>query len=335
VTGKTIIYLPNWLGDMVMATPMLLAMRASFEGEIWALGKPSAMHLYNGLDLFNRFIPYGGRGIVSFLDTVTHVKRLSFDTGVVLPNSFRSALLFFLGSVRTRIGYGRNRRGFMLTRTIPDGTSGPEPTVEHYLRLLDALGIPRDSEEPLLKVTEDEERRFDERFLDVAGDYVVFIAGAQYGPSKQWPGEYFAALADLLIEQCKVRVYLVPGKGEEGVARRICENVKHRESVEVKEMDVRDLKVCLGRASLVVGNDTGPCHVSAALSVPTIVILGPMDERYTFYQSPHVHQVAKELPCRPCNRKACDRDHECLRGITPEEVMGKAEEVLRCQAGRD
>ncbi len=318
---------------MVMATPMLQALRASFDGEIWATGKPSAMHLYNGLDLFNRFIPYTGQGVVPFLDTVTHVKRLSFDTGVILPHSFRSALLLFLGSVRTRIGYGRNNRGFMLTKTIPDEAEGPEPTVEHYLRLLEALGAARGIETPVLKVTDDEERRFDERFMDVAGDYVVFIVGAQYGPSKRWPDTHFAALADLLIERFSMRVYLVPGKGEEGIARRVCEGVRHKESVEVKDMDVRDLKVCLGRASLVVGNDTGPRHISAALSVPTIVILGPMDERYTVYPSSHTYPMAKDLSCRPCNRRRCDKDHECLKGITPEEVLRKAEEVIRCSAG--
>jgi len=332
VTGKTIIYLPNWLGDMVMAAPMLQALRASSHEEIWAVGKPSAMHLYNGLDLFNRFIPYSGRGVVPFLDTVTNVGRLSFETGVVLPHSFRSALLLFLGSVKTRIGYGRNKRGFMLTKAVPEGAHTPEPTVEHYLRLLDALGVPRGIGAPVLKVTEDEERRFDERFMEMGNGYVVFVVGAQYGPSKRWPDDHFAALADLLIERFSVQVYLLPGKGEEGIARRVLERVRHKESVQMKEVDVRDLKVALSRASVVVGNDTGPRHISAALSVPTIVMLGPMDERYTVYPSPCTHAMAKDFPCRPCNRKRCDRDHECLKGITPEEVLRKAEEVLRCRA---
>ena len=333
MTGKTIIYLPNWLGDMVMAAPMLQALRASSHEEIWAVGKPSAMHLYNGLDLFNRFIPYSGRGVVPFLDTVTNVGRLSFETGVVLPHSFRSALLLFLGSVKTRIGYGKNKRGFMLTKAVAEAAQMPEPTVEHYLRLLDALGVPRGVEAPVLKVTEDEERKFDERFTDVGNGHIVFIVGAQYGPSKRWPDSHFAALADLLVERFSSPVYLLPGRGEEGIARLILEKVRHKESVQVKEMDVRDLKVALSRASVVVGNDTGPRHISAALSVPTIVILGPMDERYTVYPSGHTYSMVKDLPCRPCNKRRCDKDHECLKGITPEEVLRKAEEVIRCSAG--
>ena len=328
MTGKTIIYLPNWLGDMVMATPFLHSLRQALDGELWGLGKPSAMHLYNGLELFDRFILYDGKDLVPFLDLVSTIRSGRFERGIVLPHSFRSALLFSLGAVRTRIGYGRNNRGLMLHSIIEDAPSGPEPTVEHYLRVLDALSAMRATETPFLRVTDDEERRFDEKFADVTGDYAVFIAGAQYGPSKRWPDTYFSRLADMLTERFSFRVYLLPGKGEEGIASRICDGVKHKEAVEVRSMDVRELKVCLARASVVVSNDTGPRHISAALQVPTVVILGPMDERYTTYAGSFTHTLCKDIPCRPCNMKRCDRDHACVKGISPEEVLHKVEEVL-------
>ena len=88
-------------------------------------------------------------------------------------------------------------------------------------------------------------------------------------------------------------------------------------------MNVRDLKVCLSRASFVVSNDTGPRHISAALSVPTIVLLGPMDDRYTDLSEPlHIHRSrGRTVPCRPCNKKACNKGHECLAEILPDEVL--------------
>jgi heptosyltransferase-2 len=334
VTGKTIIYLPNWLGDMVMATPLLHALRESLEGQLWAVGKPSAMHLYNGLDFFDRFIPYEGKGVVPFLDLVSLVRAVPFERGIVLPHSFRSALLFFLGSVAGRIGYGRNRRGFMLSSTIEEPPGPPETTVEHYLRMLEKLGVPRTLESPQLRVTDDEERRYDERFTEVAGAYVAFIVGARYGPSKRWPETYFSGLADLLAERFDLRVYLLPGKGEEALAGRVLDGVTHKERVEVRVMDVRELKVCLGRAAATVSNDTGSRHVSAALSVPTVVILGPMDERYTAYPSGFTHAMGKEMACRPCNSRRCDRNHACMREISPEEVARKVGEVLKWPSGR-
>jgi heptosyltransferase-2 len=320
---------------MVMATPMLRSLKEAADGEVWAVGKPSAMHLYNGLALFDRFVPFRGSGIVDFLDTVSALKGAGFGRGIVLPHSFRSALLLFLASVRTRIGYGMNHRGFMLTEVIPESPVTPEPTVEHYLRILDTMAAERVTGTPLLRVTEDEERKFDERFPDVAGNYVVFIVGAQYGPSKRWPDTHFSALADLLVERFSVKVYLLPGKGEEEVARRVLEGVNRKEKVAIKDMDMRELKVALSRASLVVSNDTGPRHISVALSVPTIVILGPMDDAYTAYPNAHTYAMSKEMACRPCNMRRCERDHECLKGMTPDEVFAKAEEVfgehpLRC-----
>jgi heptosyltransferase-2 len=313
---------------MVMATPFLLSLRHSTGGELWAAGKPSAMHLYNGLNLFDRFIPYDGRSVVGFLDLVSSVRRARFDRGIVLPHSFRSALLFFLGRVRERVGYSRNGRGMMLTSVVADLPSRAEPTVEHYLRILDLVDFDRVVEAPLLQVTEDEERRFDDAFADVGGAYVVFIVGAQYGPSKRWPDGYFSELADLLAERFSVSTYLLPGRGEEEIARRIRDGARHKEWVRIRSMNVMQMKVCLARASLVVTNDTGPRHISAALSTPTVVILGPMDERYTLYPNDFTHSLSKNLSCRPCNKRECSRDHECLKGIKPEEVLEKIEEVL-------
>ena len=152
--------------------------------------------------------------------------------------------------------------------------------------------------------------------------------GPDYGPSKRWPDKHFSALADLLVERLPVRVYLLPGKGEEGVAGLVYDGVRQKERVEIKDMNMTELKVALSRASLVVSNDTGPRHISAALRVPTIVIFGPMDERYTAYPGSHTYGISKDIPCRPCNTRRCDRDHECLKGISPEEVVRKAEEVL-------
>ena len=333
--GKTIIYLPNWLGDMVMATPFLHALKQSGAGQTWAVGKPSAMYLYHGLDFFDRFISYEGKGLVRFFDIVNAMRGARFGRGIVLPHSFRSAFLFFLASVGERVGYNRNGRGFMLHRTVDEGKGAePGPTVAHYLRILDEMGIARSVETPFLKVTDDEERRFDERFPDVSGAYAVFIIGAEYGPSKRWPEGHFSALADMLSEKLGLKVYLLPGKGEQEMAAHVSGGARNAGSVSVKQMDVRDMKVCLARASVVVGNDTGPRHVSAALGVPTVVLMGPMDDRYTSYASSFTHTLAEDVPCRPCNERRCGRDHECLKGLSPERVFSKVEEVLEWKSVR-
>jgi heptosyltransferase II len=318
---------------MVMATPFLRSLRRSLDDELWAIGKSKGMHIYNGLDLFDRYIPNDDKSFVRFLDTVSHLRAVGFDRGIVLPHSFRSALLFFSGAVRERIGYARNKRGFMLTKTAPEAKN-LEPTVEHYLRLVDLLGGARSDDAPVLSVTEDEERKFDERYIDIQRGFVAFIVGAQYGSSKMWPDSHFSELADLIISRFRRRVYILPGgKGEKLIAEKVRQGATNKDDIEVKDLDIRDLKVCLSRASLVVTNDTGPRHISVALNRPTVVLIGPMDERYTVYPAASSATITKDVPCRPCNKKRCDGDHACMKDITPAQVFHKIEEMLVHDAG--
>ncbi|MCX8111230.1 MAG: lipopolysaccharide heptosyltransferase II [Syntrophorhabdaceae bacterium] len=327
MTGKTIVYLPNWIGDMVMATPFLRSLRASLDGELWAIGKPSALGIYNGLELFNRFIPIENKGITHFFDTVKHIKGLKFERSISLPHSMRSALLFFLAGIRQRIGYPRNKRGFMLTLCVKE-TIRPEPTVEHYLKILDALGEKRLYRDPVLIVTHDEEKRYSEDHEYRQKPYIAFIPGAQYGPSKRWPPSYFAELADLIYENMGYSVVILPGKDEIEVGLDIKNRATYKDNMDIEDLGIPDLKVCISRAAAVVSNDTGPRHISTALSVPTFVLIGPMDEEYTDYPSPNTIRFIKDVPCRPCNKKTCKRNMECLYGITPFEVYKKMEEII-------
>ncbi len=327
MTGKTIVYLPNWLGDMVMAVPFLHAIRQHAGDEIWAMGKESAIHLYNGLGLFDRFVPIRGKGLGLFFETTNRLNRAGFDRAIALPHSFRSALFFFNLRVRDVIGYARNRRGFMLNVKVPE-TKELQSTVEHYLRIADTLGVPRTIEAPVLAVSVDEEKKFDEEFPDMTKPYGVMIVGAQYGPSKCWPAAHFSELADEVIERYDMNIYMLPGRDENDLARRVHEGIRARDRVGIRSMNIRDMKVCLSRAAFVVSNDTGPRHISAALSVPTVVLAGPMDERYTAYPGGHTRVVSKDMACRPCNRKKCDGGHACMTEIKPREIAEIVGDIL-------
>lgn len=327
MTGKTIVYLPNWLGDMVMAVPFLHALRQHLSDGIWAVGKESAIHLYNGLDLFDRFVPINGKGPSLFFETANKLKKVGFARAIALPHSFRSALFFYNLRVREIVGYARNKRGFMLDVKAAEQKE-LESTVEHYLRIADILGIPRSIEAPVLAVTADEEEKFDHEFTNMTKPYGVMIVGAQYGPSKCWPAEYFSELADLVIDRYGMNVYMLPGRNEDDLARKVYDGIHSKDHAGIKSMNIRDMKVCLSRAAFAVSNDTGPRHISAALSIPTVVLAGPMDKRYTAYPGTSTRVVSKDMACRPCNKKTCDRGHECMRGIKPQEVSQILGDIL-------
>lgn len=302
-----------------MAVPFLHALRQNSYGEIWAVGKESAIHLYNGLNLFDRFVPIDNKGLSLFFDTTNKLKKVGFARAIALPHSFRSALFFYNLRVGEIIGYARNKRGFMINLKVEENVE-LEPTVEHYLKIIDSMGAMRSLNAPLLTVTEDEEGKFDEQFVDMARPYCVMIVGAQYGPSKCWPVEYFSELANMIIDTYGMNIYMLPGRNEQELAQKVHEGITLKDRASVRSMNIRDMKVCLSRASLVVSNDTGPRHISAALSVPTIVLAGPMDERYTAYPSKCTRVLSKTVACRPCNKKHCDSGHECMRAIKPQEV---------------
>ncbi len=312
---------------MVMATPFLHSLRRALDAELWAIGQSRAMHLYDGLGLFDRFVPNDNKDFVSFLDKVSTLRALRFDRGILLPHSFRSALLLFLGAVGERVGYSLNKRGPLLTRRL-EHDSELVATAEHYMRILDALGGKRLDETPTLRVTEDEERRFDQNHTDVGRGFAALIVGAQFGPSKRWPVSHFSALADMIAARYSRMVYLLPSKDEIEIAEQVCEGVSNKDKVQIKMMDIGELKVCLSRAALVVSNDTGPRHIAAALATPTIVILGPMDAKYTEYPSSLTYPMQNQVACAPCNKKKCDTDHACMAGIRPELVFAKVEEIL-------
>ena len=294
---------------------------------MWAIGQSKAMHLYDGLGLFDRFIPNDSKDLVAFFDKVSTLRALRFDQGIILPHSFRAALLFYLGAVQERIGYNINKRGLLLTRPL-NREAELVSTAEQYLRILDALGAERTTESPALRITEDEEQRFDSRYTDVGRDYIAFIVGAQYGPSKRWPASHFSELADLIVSKYSRTVYLLPAMQEMEIARRVYDGVSNKEKVRIEVMDIADLKVCLSRASLVVSNDTGPRHIADALATPTIVILGPMDGKYTEYRSRSTFPIFKDVSCRPCNKKKCETDHACMTGIEADDVFARMEEIL-------
>ncbi|MBP1748344.1 MAG: rfaF 1 [Deltaproteobacteria bacterium] len=312
---------------MVMAMPFLHALRKKLDTELWAIGKESAIHLYNGLDLFDRFVPIHSTGLPLLVETANKLKNVGFDRAIALPHSFRSALFFFNLRVRERVGYDRNKRGFMLNVKVTESAQ-LESTVEHYLRIADTLGVGRTIASPVLTVTSDEETKFDQEFTNIAKPYAVMIVGAQYGPSKCWPAAYFSELADAIIENFCLNVFMLPGRNEHGIADTIYAGIKHKDRADIMSMNIRDVKVCLARAAVVISNDTGPRHISAALSVPTIVFAGPMDEQYTSYASPSTRVLAKDMPCRPCNKKRCDRGHDCMMDIKPQEVAGIVGEII-------
>ncbi len=332
---------PNWVGDVVMATPAFRALRQQFPGAHLALlCKPYVAPILNGCPWFDEVITTPGRGLGEFARLVRRLRNERFDTAVILPNSFRSALEARLGGIRRRVGYARQgrHRAWLLTDPIPPPTDErgrfrPQNMVDYYLRLCEHVGCADLSPREELFITPACQARADALLVkrDVAaGDRLLGLnPGGAFGSSKVWMADRFAAVADALVERHGFRVLLFGSPNERPILESVAAAMQHEHILtEPGEMDLDVLKPLMSRCSLLVTNDTGARHFAVAFGVPLVCIMGSTRPAYTEVNLERQRVVRVDVDCGPCQKKLCTEDHRCMTLITPDMVLEASEDLL-------
>ncbi len=336
--------LPNWVGDVVMATPALAALRAAHPAaEIVAEGRPYLAGLVRGLPGVDAFVPE----VRGTLARSRALRARRFDQAVLLPDSVRSALAPFLARIPVRAGYARDPlRRALLTHALPppsdDGHGGPGSRagrrvpismIERYLRITRRLGCPDAGARPALAVDAAAREAVAKRLVEaglVPGERTLVVTpGASFGSSKLWPPAHFAAAGDEITRRHGLAVVLAPGPGEEALAREIARTMREPALVLAEPpTPLAELVALIAGAALHLGNDTGPRHIAVALGVPTIVLIGPTDPRHTAHQLERQRVLREAVACSPCGLKTCPIDQRCMTRIAPERVLAAAAELL-------
>ena len=343
-SGTTlIIRAPTWVGDCVMATPALAAFRRGFpDAHIVLVARAYTAEVFRGGPWFDELVqlpsPKAGGAFRRTLALTARLRRRRADLGVLLPNSFSSALLMWLARPRKILGYARDGRSFFLSMPVEPARRGgcfvPGPMVDYYLKLAEVAGCPADDRDLHLATTASEEAAASE-LLDVLnvsdGSALVGLnPGAAFGSAKCWPPEYFAELAARLAARERTRVLVLCGPAEREIARTIVEQAHHAgvHGVHDRDVPLGTLKAVIRRLSLLVTNDSGPRHFAAAFRIPTVTIFGPTDERWSETGRDDEIKIVRDLDCRPCMLRVCPRDHACMRSIRPEDVYEAAAALL-------
>lgn len=329
----------NWLGDAVLTTPALGAVRAAFpHSRITLAAKPLVAELFLHHPDVDEILVYDkdGRhaGAAGMLRMAWELRRRDFDAAVLFQNAFDAGLLAFLAGIPDRAGYATDGRRMLLSRAVPV----TEETLrlhhaEYYLRLIEELGFPR-PENPVLRlrVTGEERDAMAERLaaLGVAkGVKVLGInPGATYGSAKRWFPERFAAVADTLSEEWGASVVLMGSVPEMPLSAEIEAAMRRRPVNLAGNTTVRELMALLSLCGFLVTNDSGPMHIAAALGVPLVAIFGPTDWRTTSPWTRRAKIVRVDMDCSPCRRRECDRGHECMLGVTADMVLHAARSLL-------
>ena len=336
---KILVFCPNWVGDVVMATPVFDCLRQNFpDARMIAVIRKYAKGVIGDAPWFDQIIESHDRTLPGFIGMVRTIRRLKPSLAVVLPNSFRSALLARLGGVEQICGYRRNGRTMLLTGgPIPERSGNqwlPVPMTQYYLEICRWLKLKTpEAARPRLFFSETLQTHSEKllkRYGITANDMVIGLnPGAQFGSSKCWPAAYFASLANMITEQwqCKLLLFVGPGEAELGqsitdLSRAAIINTGP------DNIDLSLLKPLIQRCQLLITNDTGPRHFAVAFDVPVVVIMGPTDPRYTDANLDKTLILRRQLDCSPCHDKTCPLDHECMTGITPRDVLQGSQKLL-------
>lgn len=338
---KVAVFLPNWVGDAVMATPVLRALRCDFpDAKIVGVMRPVIADVLAGSGLVDESLLYDPRGRVPERKGVAFLSRLRHercDTALLLPNSLRSAWLAWCSGARRRIGFHRDGRGWLLTDRVPARLRNvPHPVIDDYLQLGYALGC-RTLERKMSLAVSAEHRSQLETFLRrelpsaVGSGYVALNTGGAFGPAKNWPREYFVTLAQRITDELRKPVLLLCGPAERDDARWIVDQAQRTDVVSLADepLSIGLTKAAVAACELLVTTDSGPRHFAAAFDRPVVTLFGPThiawSETY-FAKSAHL-----QLPvdCGPCQQRECPlKHHRCMRELGVDSVFAAVQRLL-------
>lgn len=340
---RILVRCPNWLGDVVMTTPGLRALRTSFPRARIVAQLPEALiPLLEGSGLCDELWALAPRG-ASLPILAREARRtadMRFDLGIVVPESISSALRMRFGRVQRISGFARDpiRRVLLDDVVAAPDSWGRRRFVSRerfVLRLMEAVGAQADSARSSLHVTESERARLASALRShglTLGDLerdppIVLAPGAGFGPAKCWPAESYAALADRFAENSD-RVVLVGSAADQVHLDAVRVAMKSTPVLLGAALDVGALKALLSGARLLVSNDAGARHIAAAFGVPGVVFFGPTSVAKTPENLDAIEILESEHDCRPCYLRECPIDHRCLRSIEVDAAEAAARRAL-------
>ena len=324
---RTLVVSPSWIGDAVLSHALILRLKERDPaGTVDVLAPAWALAVYRRMPEVDRAIalPFG-HGDLRLGERRAFARTLErYDDAIVLPNSWKSALVPWHAGIPKRTGYrGEMRYGLLNDLRTLDEKAMPL-LVERYCALADPPGeeLRRPVPQPRLRA-EAQAVAATRAKLGLAADRpaAAFAPGAEYGPAKRWPARHFAALARMLAAR-GWQVWLLgsakdaPITGEiRAEAPEACVDLAGRTSLD----EAIDL---LAAASRVVTNDSGLMHVAAALDRPTAAIFGSSSPRFTPPLSAKARVVSLHLDCSPCFQRTCPLGHtNCLEKLDPVKVL--------------
>ena len=320
-----------------MAVPALRELRRILpQAHITLVSRPGVADIFIDSNFADEILVYDRRGFVATWIQAREWRRRKFDLALLLQNAFKAAVIAFLSGVPVRVGYDTDRRGLLLTHSLPAPAWKDERHESfYYLNVvaeLEQLLYGRTRTETIqprfdLRVSADRKRNAFQ-ILHVHGarmnaPLAVLCPGSINSRAKRWPAERYAVLADRLAES-GADVALIGSPGESDFSQEVCKHAQRQPIVLTGKTTVAEATAIISIADVLITNDTGPAHMGAALRTPTLVFFGPTNPLTTYPMSSSAEIIRRAPDCAPCMLRDCPIGHRCMTAITPEDVFERA-----------
>ena len=326
------------IGDVVLSTPVIENLRAAFPNATieFLTESPSAPIVQNHPEL-NRVIVYPRQRLEKwpvyrrwFFDSqfLWKLRAEKYDLVLDLFGNPRSAIMTRVTGAPRRIGYNfRGRRAAYTTVVTNRGAEVHE--VEFNLDALRALQIPVVNHQPKIFVPE-EDKRIIQSWIEqnqLTGRFLIGLNPSGSWPAKRWPNEKFIQLGKRLRDRFSAVVVVLWGPGEKEMAQKIAGKIGE-DSLLAPQTTLLQLAALCQKLELLVSNDSGPMHISAAMGTPTLGLYGPTNSNLQGPYGRKARAVAHwDIPCLGCNRLTCPL-MDCMNYLTVDEVFKEAKRLL-------
>ena len=322
--------LPNWLGDCVMARPLLYALRASWPGaRVLGVGPEGPCSPLVDERAVDEFLPWPRDGAGRSAATA-RARAWRPELAFVLPASFSSAWLAWGSGARDRVGYRGEWREWLLTESLRRGPRGERHLADEFLDLGARRGV---AEAPVPRLLPGaagaaEAASVLTRAGLAAGDrYALLGPRSAYGPAREWFPERFIEAGRALVAR-GLRVLVCGTASERDACAAVAAGVGPGAASIAGETTLPALVGVAARARFALCNDSGLAHVAAATGTPTIQIYGSAASGWTAARGPHVRVLHRAPVCSPCWRRQCVIGTRCLAAVRVPWVMRHADELL-------
>jgi heptosyltransferase II len=325
----------NWIGDAVMTTPAIRAIRHNFpNARIHLLAKSWVAPVFENSPYIDQIISYEYAGALRTVKAAKMLETYGFDAAILLQNAFEAAWVAYRAKIPIRIGYDTDLRKMLLTHPIHRSSKILRLHQTHYYNeILKGGGLKTNGtflELYLSSKDHDSALKILKNSNVYDTDFVVGInPSATFGSAKQWFPERFARLSDGLNKRFNSKTIIFGGPNDRELGASIMKMMKTFAVNLSGKTTLKEAMALIARCRLFITNDSGLMHIAAALNVAQVAIFGSTNFAATGPWSPRARIVRSNVDCSPCLKQQCPLGHKaCMKTISVDKVLTTACDLI-------